>query len=309
MEKLIEDLFYQKIDVRFFTEKRLEMRYWIGAVLRNRFLYAAEQVFDANGLSLRSIIDTLTLSKDHFLFRQFNGGFPKGFLFDCSRLPHGHSGFILEADRVYTFSLIIVGDNVKLKSLFIDALKLMLESGFGTPVLPLMTIDISAGDVIRVPEVLDDSKKVLLEINLKTPVNLMRNINAAGNGFQNKLNNFPSFYQFMRSLAFRLVSLEILYTGNVKFFDKDGMNKHIDSYIEQSMYAMLLDACICYEKCYSTPKKGENNVYTFGGYTGKLIFDNVPVQYIPLLRFASGLGVGADINFGMGNFDVIVIDS
>ena len=50
------------------------MKHWIGAVLRNNFLYVAESIKDVQGISLRQIIETLPLPEDHFLYRQLKKG-------------------------------------------------------------------------------------------------------------------------------------------------------------------------------------------------------------------------------------------
>lgn len=307
MDDLIKGLFYYKTDVRFFTDERIEMKYWIGAVLRNRFLYAAESVIAPNGMSLRSIIDTFELPQEHFLYKQFRGGFPKGFLFDCSRLQQNSSGFTLEENKVYSFSLILIGNNVKYRSLFVEAVKIMIKNGFGTPIVPLNMIDISEGDIVHFSDEVYTTDSVNLKLEFKTPVCLMQNTNNKGNGFQNKMNNFPSFYQFMRSLCYRIVTLGILYSDNTSYECKDDMEKDIDEYIEQSVEAILLDAKISYEKRYNTPKKGETNVYTMRGYVGNLCFGNVASRYLPLISFGVGLCVGSDINYGMGCFGVKIL--
>ena len=87
IENLLRGLTVCRLTVRFFTEERVSMKFWIGSVLRNRFLYAADHIFDEQGISLRQHIDTLSITEDHFLYRQLRGGFRKGFLFDCSTLP------------------------------------------------------------------------------------------------------------------------------------------------------------------------------------------------------------------------------
>ena len=73
MENLLQNLSVSRLTVRFFAQERVSMKFWIGAVLRNRFLYAADQVLDEQGLSLRRHIDTLPLPQDHFLYKQLQG--------------------------------------------------------------------------------------------------------------------------------------------------------------------------------------------------------------------------------------------
>lgn len=307
MTELISGLFSHRMTVRFFTDTPVQMKYWIGAVLRNRFLYAAESVQGDNGVSLRDIIDTLPLPEEHFFYKQLRGGFPKGFLFDCSSLPNRNSGFTLEPDRVYSFSLILIGNNIKYGHLFEQALQIMIGNGFGTPVAPMHLIEISHGEIIRMPKIDADPATAKIMLEFKTPVCLMSNAGRIGNGFQNKLNNFPSFYQFMRSLSYRLVTLSILYSDSVRLDSKDEMDRMIDDYISGSGEAVLLSADIINRRCYSTPKKGKDNVYTMNGYTGKLCFGNVPSHYVPLISFGTGFGVGMDINYGLGCFGIDIL--
>lgn len=53
MENIKTELCIKTIEFRFSQEKNINMRFWIGAVLRNRFLYEAEFVVDKDGESLR----------------------------------------------------------------------------------------------------------------------------------------------------------------------------------------------------------------------------------------------------------------
>lgn len=304
---LLEDLQAYKIDIRFFAEQNVQMRYWIGAVLRNRFLYAAAHVFDEQGTSLLNILNTFALPEHHFLYKQLCGGFPKGFLFDSCSLPGHGSGFLLESDKVYSFSLIIIGNQIKYKFLFVHALKLMLEEGFGTPIVPLTIIDIKE-EVIQMQQASLSVENVTCKLHFKTPVSLVQASGCKmGGGFQNKLNNFPSFYQFMRSLIYRLATLEILYSNQNFFGSKDEMDAFVDNFIIQSAEASLLSAEIKLKTCYSSPKIGQNNVYTMRGFTGTLCFSNVSSYFIPFILLGVDLGVGSNINYGLGHYDVTLI--
>lgn len=304
MENLLQNLSVSRLTVRFFAQERVSMKFWIGAVLRNRFLYAADQVLDEQGLSLRRHIDTLPLPQDHFLYKQLQGGFPKGFLFDCSTLPYEAPGFTLEENWIYTFSLVLIGNMVVHKQLFIEALRVMLQAGFGHPIVPLTLVDIVETPPQSCPIVPCESSDAVttLELLLKTPVCLFPVSKKEGNGFQSKMNGIPSFCQFMRSLAYRLVTLSILYTSNWGPLDKEQMDRQIDQYLQSSEQALLLRADLRWEKRRNTPKKGANVAYIMGGYTGRLVFGQVPTHYLPLLAFAEALGVGADISYGLGSF-------
>ena len=305
MEKLLASLASCRIDIRFFTPQSIQMKFWIGAVLRNRFLYAADTVSDKHGVSLRQIIDTLPLAKSHFLYEQLRGGFPKGFLFDCSSLPYEAPGFTLEANQVYTFSLILIGNFMAYKPLFITAIQHMIEKGFGYPMVPMTLIDITDQDICRLQKTNFEKETIDLELWFKTPVNLLPSPKESNNGYQNKLNNFPSFYQFMRTLTYRAITLNLLYTDDPPTDSYEQMNNWIEQYISPSVRAILLQADLHYEKRWSTPKINSNNVYSMGGYTGKLIFGNVPAHYLERLRLASSWGIGAGIKYGLGWYQVM----
>lgn len=308
MKNLMKGLNYYRINVRFLAEKQVRMKFWIGAVLRNRFLFAADNVVDANGRSLRNIIDTITLPESHFLYKQLQGGFPKGFFLDCSSLPRNASGFTIESNRVYSFSLILVGNHINYKRLYVEALKKTLEDGFGAPIEPIHVIDVSDAEEICMQDLVLGVDRVALELQLNTPVELTQKTSEVGNGYKNKLNNFPSFYQLLRSVAYRLLTLRLLYTDDVDAFEsKDKMDGFIDVYIAQAVEAVLLNANIRHERCYAPPKQGHDNLYTMRGYIGRLCFANVPSRYFPLLWFASGVGVGNNVNYGLGNFSVCLL--
>ena len=70
--------------------------------------------------------------------------------------------------------------------------------------------------------------------------------------------------------------------------------------MQKASEAFLIYANIRYAKLYSTPKKARDNIYVFGGYVGKLTFADVSDMYIPIVRMISYLGIGNDINYGLG---------
>lgn len=302
MENLSQSLSASRLTVRFFAGERTAMRHWIGAVLRNNFLYAADSITDEHGTSLRQLIDTLPLPDDHFLFDRLKGGFPKGFFFDCSDLPVEGSGFELEANRVYTFALVLIGSHAAYKSLYVEALRQMLARGFGHPAVPMTLVDITETSPGTPSTYSPETGLAEVQLRFKTPVCLIRALNAGGNGFQDKLNNMPSFYQFVRSLTYRLVTLGILYGEPLPFGTRDEMERWIEQQVSPASAAILLRANLLYERLRSTPRVGSNTVYVMGGYAGRLIFGNVPAGLLPVLAAGTVFGVGADINYGLGQF-------
>lgn len=298
---VIAGLPLRRLSVRFFASDTVQMEYWIGAVLRNRFLYASDMVTWSDGKSLRHIIDTMPLSETHFLYTQYVGGFPKGFVVDFGNLPFDSENFVLESNRVYSFSIVLIGTQIRYVSLYEEAIRRMLAIGFGHPIVSFQLIDIVEEDVQA--KTVTGSGCEDLRLLFKTPVSLIsQRLGNCGNGFQNKMNNFPSLYQFMRSLTYRIVALGILYDGMDIFSTREQMDGWIEEYISATYLANLLLADIVYEKRRSTPKAGRDSVYSMGGYVGKMLFANVPVLYGRLLDIGSVIGVGANVSYGLGQY-------
>ena len=303
---ILQQLTYRKIDIRFFVEKNIEISAWPGAILRNRFLYAAESILCADGLSLHQHLSTIPLVENHPFYNQFKGGFPKGFFFDCSSLSHSGNKLTLRKERIYRFSLVLVGSCIDYYPFFLMALERMFADGIGNPRVSLKLVDCSEVDFNNFDLTLQSSdKKGELSLIFNTPIALVNTTRVGDNGYQNKLNNFPSFYQFMRSFLYRLTTLEMLYVSpNDLSLMPNEIDSAIESYIADTYTSFLTRADLTYEKLYSTPRVGANNVYVFGGYSGTLSFDNVSSHYLRLLESFYPLCVGNDINFGLGNFSI-----
>ena len=162
--------------------------------------------------------------KDHFLYRQLKGGFPKGFFFDCSDLPAEARGFTLDANRIYTFSMVLIGNQSKYKPLYVEALRQMITRGFGHPVVSMTLIDITEISSRSEPDPVAESATVNVQLHFKTPVCLMHPSKKSVEGYQGKLNNFPSFYQFYAVV--NLSSGHIMYSvcrmPPVRYSGRDG---------------------------------------------------------------------------------------
>lgn len=322
-EDILKRLYYHKLNIQFYPEDDIYMPFWGGAVWRNRFLYFAEMVFDEDGVSLLEHIDSLTIGDSHPFYDQFKGGFPKGFLFDCSEFscPGGHLS--LYRRQVYGFSLILIGKCSVWLPLFVKALRLMFMDGVGEPKARLNLIDIEedGSDVlcgrswdygapkspIHFTNVMSASQKTL-SLHLITPVRLTNCLGkgCSNDGHQGRLNNFPSLYQMMRSVAFRLLTLCMLYTEESVFMDWKELDDCVEEFVKDTKKAFLLSANISWEIVRSTPKKGSDKVYVMNGYCGKLVFGNVESRYYPVLEFASCLGVGNDISYGLGMYEIVI---
>lgn len=72
-----------RISVDFKPRRDLGQKAWVGAAVRNRFLYAAEQIKMPEGDSLRERLDRLWLKEEHFLISNFAEDFPKATFLMC----------------------------------------------------------------------------------------------------------------------------------------------------------------------------------------------------------------------------------
>lgn len=321
-------LSYYRLNIRFYAEADVRLDAWIGAVLRNNFLAQAERVKDADGISLLARMEELPLPDGHPCRKQLEGGFPKGIWMDCREIPSSSQVSYLEAKRIYSFCILLAGRCVHYYTQVVEAVMCMFDKGIGHPVVPLRLVDISETDkegdthllchpdldALRMPScaiglsdfVLDDSapERVAVRILFETPVCLMRSKvkKEAKVSFQDKMNGFPSFYQFIRSLVYRVNTLDLLYGNEAP---ESGLQEdEINEFVWRASEAILQKADLEYRKVRSTPKKGNDHVYVMEGYTGTLVWREVPSIYLPLLAFAMGLGVGYHVQYGLGAYSI-----
>lgn len=322
------NLSYHNLSVRFYPEDGVIADCWIGAVFRNNFLHAAREVENAQGTTLYDILSQLPFSSSHPYYKQLCGGFPKGFVWDLSMLPHTCCDVQLERGHVYTVTLTLIGRMAEYAMPCCMAVNRFCEQGIGHPRVPLHVMDICETDGTRAQMLYNDSAGYLSEhlelpcfmgsettgsdscvmtLQTLTPVCLMKPRKAATDlGYQEKLNGFPSFYQWTRSAAYRLYYLNMLYGPDARVLNLPTLDTSIDEYLRKTYEAYLLRADLSYRKLYSTPKKEKSGmVYVMDGYEGMLTFKGVSSVYLPLLRFMSRLGVGNDINYGLGLYEII----
>ena len=131
------NFYYHRFDIRFSSTQDVAMNCWIGAVFRNGFLKVASEVYDDDNVSLYTHIETLPLSSNHPYYVQFNGGFPKGFYFNCSEFSSFTKGFVLKQQHTYTIQLYLMGSFSKHWRLMLKALELFFMQGIGYPRNPL----------------------------------------------------------------------------------------------------------------------------------------------------------------------------
>ncbi|MCC8143960.1 MAG: hypothetical protein LIO97_08775 [Tannerellaceae bacterium] len=70
---------YHELDVTVEATGDIQLNGWLGAVLRNCFLYAAEMIKVEGTTSFRQATEQLLLSATHPLYNQVKTGFPRGY--------------------------------------------------------------------------------------------------------------------------------------------------------------------------------------------------------------------------------------
>lgn len=321
-------VYYHNLTFRFYPEEDIRIGSWAGAVFRNGFLHAARDVEGPQGETLYDILSQLFLPASHPYYKQLCGGFPKGFIWDLTGLPHDRNDFALERGHIYTATLRLIGHIAEYALPCCMAVERFFELGIGHPRAPLHLMDVresggtkerliyndSAGFLsdrlelpCRIGRETTDRGKQTVELRTLTPVCLLKLRRTATDiGYQEKLNGFPSFYQWTRTAAYRLYYLSLLYGHDAPSMELSELDTRIEEYLRKTYEACLLRADLRYRKLYSTPKKEKNGqVYGMDGYEGTLTFKDVSPVYLPLLRFMSRLGVGNDINYGLGLYEVI----
>ncbi len=302
----LDALAFVRISVEFKPSRDLSQKAWIGAAVRNCFLYAAEQVRMPEGDSLRERLDTLPLAEDHFLYRQLSGGFPKGYLFDVSAMTLPSNEYILLTSGTYKFHILLLGRLIRLQSAVITAIQNMLETGLGEPCVPLDLISLKVSRELRLHNFAKRcfDENVNVRLCLKTPMALAKPVDAIKVGYQSRLNGFPSFYQWISAAAYRLSTLTLLYAedGLCDIKSKEDWETSIERLVAPAVEPWLLNADLKYISLRSTPKKGSDKVYVMPGYVGTITYGRVSPYYVPLLSMMSQLAIGNDVNYGLGRY-------
>ena len=304
---------YFRFDIRMCSMKDVNLDAWPGAIIRNNLLYAAEQIrIQKTNRSLREQIDTFPLNDNHPLYKELKDGFPKGYvLTNFSHANMINSHITLQEDEVFSFSLLLVGQFYDYRYYFFEAIREMCERGIGKPLTPFRLLDISENPVSPV-SLLDflqektEDKSSEITIRFQTPVVLYRLKEKKNTqlSYQDKCNRFPGLYQLVRSAFFRLQKLHALYIEPTDYSTTLIEETMLETYLEKAGRPLLQSANIQYINLHNTQKKGAKNEMPLAGYVGEQQYFGYFRQYLPLLGFMAELGVGNEVVYGMGRYEI-----
>lgn len=331
---ICKELAYHRLEVSVFPEERVEFEGGLGAVLRNNLLYAAGHVMTEDHVSLLEVIDRLNVPEDHFLHKSLKDGFPKGFaLFVVSPENIYASHCVLRPNQALVFSIVLIGRLSAYYKNFIEAVKAMCTRGFGQNMVHFHLDSICEKDIagrshrvavahsdviapLRYPVCLQDFEEEkfgcvekIIRLQLKSPVALtsFSRKRSKGSTYQDKLNGFPSFYQFVRSAIYRCFSLSVLYQALPEPEVCWQAQDDIDAYLEATASALLLRADIRRVSMHGSKRNDDKGRITLSGYVGELTFGGDFSKYIALLLFMQDLGLGNDTVYGLGHYRVEVL--
>lgn len=327
-------LVYHRLEVCISPEKDVCIDGWLGAVIRNNLLYAAEQVTVEGGISLLTVINRLILSEKHPLYASLVGGFPKGFsLVVLSPENIYTSRIFLHKNEKVIFSLVLIGEYIRYYEDFVVAIRNMCERGMGVSMVPWTLHEIYEKDglgralrvavgfsskvaPLRYPVRLEDFEEEkfgctekIIGLYFTAPILLAAQTMKKNKvvSYQDKMNGFPSFYQFVRSAIFRCVKLVALYAcpQDEKAYLK--AEQEIETYVENAVGVWLRQAELCWVSMRGPGRDDGRLPITLTGYTGKLVFVGDFSDYIPFLAYMQAVGIGNDTVYGLGAYRLKIL--
>lgn len=329
-----KELVYHRLEVCISPESDVAIDGWLGAVIRNNFLFAAAEVKAGKEMSLLELIDRLPLRDDHPLYGELLGGFPKGYSLSVVSPGDVYASrlFFHKGEKV-VFSLVLFGKCVSWYKDFIVAVRMMCKQGMGSPRVPWLLHEIYETDgqgrsqqvavgysdkvaPLRFPVRLMDfeeerfgcrEKQVRLDFISPVQLTLPAVKKNTTGSYQDKMNGFPSFYQLVRSAVFRCVKLTALYACPLEKEAYLQANEEIEDYIEQAASAWLEMAGLR-RVSMRGPKRDDGRLpIILSGYMGKLVFSGDFNVYTPFLAFMQAAGIGNDTVYGLGAYRIEVL--
>jgi len=324
-------LSYYRLDIRIVATEKTFFDAWLGAVIRNNLLYATEQVkLESENLTLYKQLNLFPLKTQHPFYSELKNGFPLPYYLFVNYPLFYSDKYAIEEQKMISFSLVLIGSISNYYKEFVEAIRFMCKRGFGINMKPFELVDVhevshnnekkivaTTHDFIApslsYPICLDSFIDQLstktdkpISFNFQTPVCLIKNkikINSQ-TSYQDKISEFPSFYQIVKSSLNRLVKLNILYAIPEDIEYCQTIENELDKLINNATNAVLDHAEINRVKLVSTRRENDANRITFAGYVGNLRFSGSYKPYLPILKFMENLGIGHDLVYGLGKFKV-----
>lgn len=325
----IEALAYHRLEVRIVATCDGFWKAWPGAVIRNNLLYACANVCVRKDLSLLDVLERFPLEETHPLYKNLTGGFPKGLVIKLGpELSDAYeSRRFIRRGEMLSFSLLLVGNHAVYYKYYIEALRQMCGRGLGHPMESFNLVDIcerhpfsgirqiASGtakkvEKLQMPVTYGDFARFGcvsdLVISFQTPVLLHENRpgKTGNSGYQGKLNGFPSYYQFVRSAAFRSLKLAALYVYPEDIAYCREAYECINEYLERACIPLLQKAALERISLVGTPKEGEKKPMLFHGYIGEIAYSDRTSDYRQMLLYMQELGVGNDTIYGLGQYRI-----
>lgn len=323
-------LLFFRFDITLVATTDTSFDAWIGAVIRNNFLYATEQIcLPDSDMTLFGLCKEFPLLNDHPLYKELKDGFPSAYYLFIHNL-HAVELTHLKAGESLTFSLVLMGEISKYTAFFIDAIVFMCRKGIGVnskafelkevrevSVLGENQLIYHHGELVSnqllypvtfdgvntsLPSMQNDHIRLVFE----SPVCLVktgRRQEVAG--YQEKSNLFPGFYQLVRTAAYRLEKLHAMYAtpGDTERYIES--HACIEEFIEKAAWLETEQANIRKVCLQSSRRKNHNeNRIPLAGYMGELVFGGNYKPYLLLLKYMEWLGVGHDLTYGFGKYRI-----
>lgn len=324
-------LSYYRLDIRISTTEKTYFDAWLGAVIRNNLLYATEQIkLDAEHETLYKRLNHFPLENQHPLYNELKSGFPLPYYLFVNYPLFYSDKYEIEAQKMISFSLVLIGSISNYFKEFIEAIRYMCKRGIGVNMKPLELIDVyevsynhekkivattydniatSLSYPIQLGSFLNQSTTKIVKpisFHFQTPICLIKNKMKIDSeiSYQDKISEFPSFYQIVKSSLNRLVKLNMLYAipGDTKHYQT--VEEELELMIRNSTSAILDQAEISRVKLVSTRREHGAHRITFAGYIGILRFSGPYKPYLPIFKFMENLGIGHDLVYGLGKFEV-----
>lgn len=322
------NLFIHCLDIRMVFIENTNVLGWLGSVIRNNLLYATDGIFiEEENKTLRELINKIELAENHPLYSELKNGFPAPYIISLNNHRTLNSTCCLKQGDIVSFSLVLIGKITAYYRFFIKAIQEMCRRGLGTPMHPVLLLDIferpyegeknllfAQGESlfpelkhpIGLSHFFSEKKQenLVVKIRLMTPVSIYKISKKEANpdSYQCKMNGFPSFYQFIRSLLNRFIKLAELYGVAENTISE--YQHCLEEFLQQALRVELKSANINARRVKGTLRKGKDSLIIYSGYTGELVFMGVSYKYLPYLYYMQYLGVGDNVVYGMGQYVV-----